>query len=415
MSGIESIVTKGMCISCGACAAAGYKLKPFKNSGMIYPVATKHSDSELAFNVCPGKGYAIKSMSKKTKDDIVLDSIELGKYSTIGAVRSLDPTLQLNASSGGVMTAFSKFLLDTNVVSGIISTKMEYSSENGPRPQPFIASNVEELLEGQGSKYCPVPLLTIGEKVKEFKGKVALIGTPCQIAGVKLLQKEGVTWADKIIITIGNFCGGFRDYRETDNIIARSGFSPKEVIDFRYRGSGQPGFMSIKSNNGRSHRHAYPEYARATGVMKNFRCKTCVDATAELADISFGDAWIKKFLESNNPWSLYITRNNFISQYWESFLSQRDVEHESVTEAEIIKSQIGNISSKKYRQKSRTKLYNIFGIDVPDFGNQELLGNNSILFEFKVLLSQFFFIMLERTGLYVWFSKLIKRYPKDFK
>lgn len=415
MSGIESVVAKGMCMSCGACSAAGYELKPFKKTGMIYPVSTGKSNREMALNVCPGKGYDIGGMTQDTKDGMKITSFELGQYLSIGAVRSSDPVLLKNASSGGVMTAFSKFLLDAGIVSGIITTRMGYSSIDGPRPEPFIASNISELMQGQGSKYCPVPLLAIGEQVKNFRGEVALIGTPCQIAGLKLLQKEGVVWASKVILTIGNFCGGFRDYRETDNLIARSGFSPKEVVDFRYRGSGQPGFMSIKSIDGRSHRHGYPGYVRATGVMKHFRCKTCVDATAELADISFGDAWLDRFLKSDMTWSLFVVRNTSVLEYWKRFLSQSDVEHENVTEAEVIKSQLGNISTKKYRQESRKKLYSLIGVDVPYFGSQAASEAGSILFELKVMVSQFFFATLEKLGLYVCFTKFIKRYPKDFK
>lgn len=416
MSGLDSIVAKGLCMSCGACSAAGYELTPSKKHGMIYPRGTKNSDEEMAINVCPGKGYNIEELWPEAPKDSVHTSYELGSYLAFGAVRSLDATLLANASSGGVMTAFSKFLLDTGVVAGVISTRMDYSSADGPRPEPYIASSAAELLQGQGSKYCPVPLLTIGEKVNRFSGgKLALIGTPCQIAGLKLLQKEGVAWAGKVILTMGNFCGGFRDFRETDKLIARSGFVPEEIVDFRYRGSGQPGFMSIKSIDGRLHQHAYPQYARATGIIKNFRCKTCVDATAELADFSFGDAWLERFLETHRSWSIYIIRNSSVLLHWEEFLSRSDVEHKTLTEAEIIRSQYGNISTKKYRQGFRKKLYSFVGVDVPEFGNHTGLKTGSILFELKVLLSQFFFSALERLGLYVWFAKFLNRYPKDFK
>ena len=415
MSGIERIVAKGMCMSCGACSAAKYELRPSKKTGMIYPISSEKSNKEMALRVCPGKGYNIDDIVKDAKNGTKYSSFELGRYISIGAVRSTNPTLIPNASSGGVMSAFSKFLLDTGEVSGIISTRMNYSSNEGPRPEPFIASNADELIQGQGSKYCPVPLLTIGEKVENYKGKLALIGTPCQIAGLKLLQKEGVAWACNIILTIGNFCGGFRDYRETDNLITRSGFSPEEVIDFRYRGSGQPGFMSIKSVDGHTHTHAYPAYVRATGVMKNFRCKTCIDATAELADFSFGDAWLERFIETKKPWSIYIARNKSVLHHWEKYLLQRDVEHEDITEAEIIRSQHGNISTKKYRQQYRKRLYNLIGVDVPNFGNKTGFKNGSLLFELKVMASQFFLMILEKLGLYVRFAKFFNRYPEDFK
>ena len=33
-------------------------------------------------------------------------------------------------------------------------------------------------------------------------------------------------------------------------------------------------------------------------TLKYSRCRLCVDATGELADLSFGDAWIERFLKT---------------------------------------------------------------------------------------------------------------------
>ena len=99
----------------------------------------------------------------------------------------------------------------------------------------------------------------------------------------------------------------------------------------------------------------------------------------------------------------------------EKYLLQTDVEHENITEAEIIRSQLGNISSKKYRQEYRKRLYNLIGVDVPNFGNNTGFKNGSLLFELKVMASQFFLMILEKLGLYVRFAKFFNRYPEDFK
>lgn len=398
---IKELVDEGYCLSCMACKAVDESIV-FEDDGKILRPIITDNVNEKAFNVCPAKGYDFSHV----KDT------ELGDFVESYAGRINDATVLRNASSGGLMTGFAIKLLENGYVDGVITTKIIIKN-NQPRTSTFIAKTKEEILTSQGSKYCPVPLYEVVKDVVEFEGKLLLIGTPCQIASFKMFQNEGYDWTSKIILTFANFCGGYRDNREASLLIKRSGFKSAKLTDFSYRGDGQPGYMNI-SGDKNNIRLKYPDYARGTGITKFKRCRFCYDATGEFADISFGDAWLKRFSDTQKAWSIFLIRSYRALDIYKNLL-QYDLEIQDISRSEIIKSQLGNITSKKYRYNARFYLMELFSQPIPNFKSIEKPNLKDFLFEVKVLLSQKFFSILEKIKLYVVFTKLTKRYPTELK
>jgi len=410
---IKEVVSNGLCISCGACIfsgdKSGSKMQESINKGVYLP---PDSDNlEDAFDICPGKGYQIEGIAKTIFPNARFKDIDLGRWEGAYTVHSNIETLEKNASSGGIMIGVAQYLLEEKVISGVLTTRFCYGP-NGPRPESFIATNVAELIESQGSKYCPVPVFEGLDALNDFEGALAFIGTPCQIAGLRMLQKKHKHLKEKITLTIGNFCGGYRDFRETDKIIKHSNFEKSLITKFRYRGDGQPGSMLIEDNNGNQKKLPYPDYSRMTGVVKYLRCRLCVDATAELADLSCGDAWIPKYLKSGRAWSIVLARSNKAVSILNELEIKKLITREQVTVKDIKKSQSGNLTSKKNRQEGRVKLYKLLGYKVPHFDGGYHKNNKSLMLELKVHISHAIFSMLEKAGCYKVFSKLIGRYPK---
>ncbi|MBO7611911.1 MAG: Coenzyme F420 hydrogenase/dehydrogenase, beta subunit C-terminal domain [Elusimicrobia bacterium] len=334
--------------------------------------------------------------------------MELGVYDKIFSATSLDKTILEKASSGGIMTAIAEFLLKENFVDGIIVTKINV--ENGKiLPMPYIARNKEDLLLAQGSKYMPVPLLSFIKTLSKSEETFALIGTPCQIAGLHLMQEKNPKYKQIIKYTIGNFCGGFRDLREIYTIFNRLKISAEDVENFSYRGGGQPGFLTIKTREG-IYKIAYPKYNKMTGFSTIRRCRLCVDATAELADFSCGDAWLKKFLNKKECKSIIITRNKNASNILELMEKQKYITRDKMSIDDVIEAQKTNIYSKKIRQKARRKIFSILCKKLPDFKETSFSSKNTrLLTELKVLLSHSIFYCLQVLGLYTFIAKLIKR------
>lgn len=407
-----------LCISCGACCAASphglVHMHEQVGTGMFKPILSHpqtHWGSGPEFDVCPGKGYDIVQMGQELFPDAQFSDIELGRWSSMWAGRTLNDSFKSKASSGGLMTAIADHLLN-GVVEGVVVSRMKYGSP-GPRVETIIATSSEELITAQGSKYCPVPALEIVRDIESFNGRVLFIGTPCQIAALRMLQKKSPSLREKVPFTMGNFCGGFRDLRETDTLIQRAGMHPNDVTSFRYRGGGQPGTMIIEDSKMRRVELPYPGYARMTGFVKLKRCRLCVDATAELADFSCGDAWIPRLLSSGRAWSLVLTRSERATTLLNEMVKQGKIELIEVTTEELKKSQSGNLASKKIRQFARQRVYKILRIRIPKFDGSYYVSRGGLLFELRVLGTHLFFTILERFHVYPLFAKLIGRYPKD--
>jgi len=414
MKTIQNVVENNLCVSCGVCCFRDGKrvgtMVESTQKGIFEPSLDDESNDLI--DICPGKGYPIVSMAKEMFKDVEYEDIELGRWKKAVVAHSTDEKILENASSGGVMTAIAKYLLEEKLVDGVITTKFAYGA-NGPRPKTFIATTWEKLVEAQGSKYIPVPVFEILDEVYAFDGRLLFIGTPCQIAALRLLQKKDPILNEKIYLTVGNFCGGYRDLKETDKIIRRSGFNKEKIKFFRYRGGGQPGSMLMIDSDNRKRELAYPGYARMTGVIKSLRCRLCVDATAELADFSCGDAWIPKYLKTNQAWSIIMARSNKAVEILKAMEISQALIQENISVKEIKKSQEGNLISKKVRQESRMKLYKLLGYSVPIFDGGYYKDRKGILFELKVYFSHSVFAFLEQLGLYKKFAILIKRYPKE--
>ncbi len=401
MNTINEVVKNRLCVSCGAC---GYYVQNRElilryNKKYYLEVPCIDIESEEAFNICPGKGYDISELGKKSSDTTNSYDVDLGFVDYAWAVHSNNSKILENASSGGIMTEIAYFLLESKFVNGVISTKYIYSNA-GPVPYSFIATSLDELIECQGSKYLPVNHENVLKEAKKFNGKLAYIGTPCQIAAVKMLQEKDVQLKNKIVFTIGNFCGGVKDFRELKKQIVRHGFIPKKVTNFRFRGGGQPGSMMIKDKSGKQITHNYPDYNNMTGYTKLKRCLLCVDATAEIADFACGDAWLNKYKHNSKPWSVLITRNSKSTSIIKQMIAEGVINTESISFDEIKLSQKSNLTTKKYRQFSRLSLYRKLGIKVPELLNGYHETDLNTFFEFKVFLSHLFLETLEDLRLF---------------
>lgn len=426
MSVLIDNIESNLCISCAACeylsalGGGGSEIAlKYNGKGMYTPKIKKikklsQSEQRVIERICPAGGYNIVAIGKNLYPDDNYD-YHIGRYSTFFAARSLSNIILEKASSGGIMTSVASFLLKEKIVDGVITTKFLY----GKRivPVSIIATSVDELIECQGSKYMPVPIFKILHDIKNFNGKLAMIGTPCQIATLRNLQQEYPEFK-KVKYTIGNFCGGYRDLREYERFIKIAGFTQEEITYFQYRGDGQPGRMLIKTRD-KEWAYPYPDYAKLTGNIKYFRCRVCVDATAELADISCGDAWLDRFIGKKSTgsvgkgggWSMVIIRNPELQSVIKKMIDYQLIEKESISIEELIKSQKQNIVSKKDRFQSRSNFLKKIGKKLPYFdGGYNVDSTTNLFFEAKVYFSQLYKLFLERIGLY---SIIIKSKAND--
>jgi coenzyme F420 hydrogenase subunit beta len=315
------------------------------------------------------------------------------------AVRSLVPRILENASSGGIITATAHHLLSTGQVTGVVATSLAYGPD-GPRPRSMIARDIETLLACQGSKYCPVSIHEAIEPLRHRGERIAFIGTPCQIAAVRMLMEQADWLRSAVRFVIGSFCGGMKSYKEMDALIRRQGVQPAEVVRFAFRGGGQPGRMTIEDVHGKKCERPYPDYVTDTGYRKLDRCRLCVDGTAELADLASGDAWLPRFMKSGKTWSIAIARNEDAARLLREMKEKGILEVQPISQDEIRHSQRSNLSSKKKRMTARRRLYRILGRPTPVYDGGFPVADTGLGFELRVHLRHAALSWLERVRLY---------------
>lgn len=411
---IKEVIKSNLCIGCGICTIDK------ETEGMIYShrndcfIPKNHNldNNSLANVICPGKGYSIvqngKDIFQNSASQTEYD-IDLGYYRSFSAVRSLSYEVLDNASSGGVMTETLLYLLRKKIVDKVSVTTFQYSPK-GINTKSYLTSNEEDIMNAQGSKYCPVNLESLINELQNFNGTVAIVAVPCSIAAIRnIIKQNPKIFLAKIKFFISNFCGGHKSYKNISRLAELHNIEYHNIEYFRFRGGGQPGSLKFIDNKGKTAQTSYPKYVGMTGDSKMLRCHLCVDATGELADMAFGDAWIPRFEETGFPWSVIICRNKKSEQLISSMLYEKIITSEQVTIEELKRTQRFNLKSKKNRQLSRMKLYKILGYKVPAFEGGYHLERTSMKTEIEIYIKHSFKLFLEKIGAYSFIYNKIKK------
>lgn len=251
--GKEKAELVGHCISCGRC-----------------------------FNSCPGISVPLKSLSQEFVGKY--NDPELGHHRRIMIARSKDRDVLGSAASGGFVTSLLVYMLEKRMVDKVLLVGMD---EKEPwRFKVRVVSKKQELLDCRGSKYSLVPLNSALEK----RGRIAVVGLPCHIHGIRLLQRNGEIGRDAFLI--GLFCGFNMSIKATEFLLKKCGIKKSEVKRLEYRGGGWPGGFHVKSP-GKDIFLPKSIYNFLSPAFVPDRCLACPDLTSELADISVGDCWIE--------------------------------------------------------------------------------------------------------------------------
>jgi len=316
---IFNVLKKDLCTGCGTCES----LCPYNaiimirsNRGIYIPKIDKNKCKicEKCYIICPGHSLNFDSIRKKIFPS-TNQFYSFGSFSNCFVGYSNNKKIRYHSSSGGVLTQMLIFLLENKRVDGILVTKM--SNKNPLEPESFIARNKEDLIQASGSKYCPVPANRALSEIinSENEEKFAIVGLPCHIHGIRKSEFVNKKLKNKILLHIGLFCSINVSFYGTEFFLKRKGIKKGDVKKITYRGNGWPGGMKIELKNGKEFFYSKNEYYDTKfGSFMPWRCGLCCDATSELADISFGDAWLPEYKEDKLGTSIVISRNREVEK-----------------------------------------------------------------------------------------------------
>jgi coenzyme F420 hydrogenase subunit beta len=306
----------------------------------------------ICFDNCPGKGFPIDKMNRQLFGTEKVDR-EIGYYQTIKVGYSTDRAVRKNGASGGAVTAILLTLLEKKMVDGAIAVGMDEMEPWKARAK--ILYDRKAVLNAAQSKYTLLPLNAALKEVGNSRRTFALVGLPCHIHGLRLLQFNGWAPIERIKYFVGLFCGFNMEAAATDFLIKKTGFKKEEIGSLAYRSGNWPGGLLIKGKDGREAFVPKRLYNYLNLLHVPARCLLCPDLTNEFADISVGDAW-ERSPDQGGGWSRMIVRNDRGQAMLSESLISGNLSVEDSSKAALLKSSGHLVRYKKVGFFIRNKL-----------------------------------------------------------
>jgi len=203
---VSSVVDADRCTQCGGCIAAC----PSKSISIAEdnkPTLVKMcTGCSFCWYVCPRGGLRYERLwslvgGAKAAEDI-------GEVKAAYTAKSI--AINRKAQDGGVVTAMLEALFKNGEIDGAI-----IAANSGPfKGEARIATSIEEIRASAGSVYSPT--LSLSELVNSSTNdldklsKLAFVGTPCQISGLRFLQRFNWRYrtggAEKVKYAIALMC-----------------------------------------------------------------------------------------------------------------------------------------------------------------------------------------------------------------
>ncbi len=296
-----AVIDADRCVQCGACIAA-CPSDSLAISPQDLPYLVKMcTGCSLCWDFCPRGG--LRYEATWLADEPSEEASELAAVITgaapegdLGVVTSsygarVRPESKYRApgsQDGGVVTAILLAALEEGTIDGALVAREDPTTPW--RGVPHVATTREELIEAGGSFYNQTLALAALDLSKVGLGpeaRVAVVGTPCEIQGIRALQSRKWRWGasrvDAVSLTIALLCTKSFDYKKLmlDEIADRRRIPLAEVgkvdvIHGRFFAWDRAGAVLIDE----------PVKAFHGAALKG--CDECADFLGRGADLSVG-------------------------------------------------------------------------------------------------------------------------------
>jgi len=401
---IQRVIDEDLCIGCGTC----YSTCPLeaitltKKDVFVPSITTEKCDHcGLCVLTCPGYHIDYKSFEPK-RDEKVGYNPYIGKYVNVYLGHATNQHIRFMGSSGGVITALLMYALEKGIIDGALVVTMKKMD-----PVVFIAKSPREVQEAMGSKYIPVPLNVGLREILNTDGHFAVVGLPCHLLGLSRIILVYPVLAKKIVLRLGLFCGRGFDYHFVNYVLNGLGVSSSRVRKIRFRGYGWPGKVCVDYGSESGSEELFLDYAKLGEYSGGYlfmpkRCIFCPDHTAELADVSFGDAWLEEVKQSDSQGtSLIITRTAWGNKILLEATQTGFINISESSIEDVLRSQYMALNFHKLSFAARTPVAKILGLKTPLI-NVETFYKKSIFMMFfsaSLIITQVAYGILKKLGI----------------
>nr|WP_239519385.1 Coenzyme F420 hydrogenase/dehydrogenase, beta subunit C-terminal domain [Bifidobacterium ramosum] len=239
-------------------------------------------------------------------------------------------------SSGGLVNWTAAKLLETGRVDAVIHARA--CDEPGVMYSYQVSHTVDELASGAKSKYYPVELSRVLEYVRAHDERYAVVGIPCFIKAMRLLEREDPVVAGRVRYHLGLVCGHLKSSFFALAEAWESGIDPDRVdsVDFRYKIPGRASSDYGIRATGTDAEGRPVEVVRPTrelsvtnwgyGYFKYNACEYCDDVLAETADMTCGDAWLPDYVRDGKGTNVVVVRSPEIRDLFDEYAGEVHLE-----------------------------------------------------------------------------------------
>ena len=354
----EGVIDADRCIQCGTCVAAC----PSDSIGIgddgLPELVKMCTGCSMCWDFCPRGGLRYERQWKITGGD---DNVKgAGDPITEFSARVEDEWRE-GAQDGGLVTAVLCKLLEEGEIDGaLIATE----SEDEPwKAEAFLATTSEECIDNAGSVYnqtMALGNLDLGQwehklDVPLAEASLALVGTPCEIEGIRALQDFEWDYASQedgvraIDYAIALMCTKSFNYEklmgeklEEERDIDLANVGKMDVLDGRMMAYDHDGELLVDEDVEEFH----------DAALKG--CDECADFTGYCADLTVGS------VGSSDEYSSVIVRTEQGLDAWE--LLEDDLDYHDLED----RSAVGGLQSWD-KKKAFDSLQRPFDPDAPRF------------------------------------------------
>ncbi len=294
---ITEVHERGICQECGGCvsfcSSVDYKVIGFKEpySPPEYINKDKCLECGICYYICPQTQILDEDINKTYKFE-GLSSMPMGYFEEIYSCQATDMEFLEHGTDGGVVNSIINYLIEKKVIDGAIVSKVEAPFSR----EAMFANKKEDLIKASGTSLEISSQLdelnkfsTYTHSISElnhykFK-KLAVVGTPCQIYTIRLMQSLGVTPSENIEICLGLFCFENFFFNKAQIEKFEKDFNIK-VENIQKMNIKEDLILKLKDGDS-GERIVHIPFNHLTDYMRQ-ACNACNDFSNIFSDISFG-------------------------------------------------------------------------------------------------------------------------------
>lgn len=212
---------------------------------------------------------------------------DLGDELFFGPVKAMHQAKLKSPRAGaqwtGITTRLAELLLETGAVDAVLTMKPD--PKDRWRPVPTLVTEASELAQCRGMRMGYAPLLALLEPARELGYKrLAVIGIPCQVYALRALEAE---FGFERLYVIGTPCSDNTTTESFHQFLDLLSDQPETISYLEFRADYH---VELRFDDG--HKQIIPFLKLPISKLPpNFfplTCRTCVDYTNALADITVG-------------------------------------------------------------------------------------------------------------------------------